>query len=261
MSSALRWGLAVCATVLGVVAPVAAQAATSATVPASDGGVSVRSGPLSPLGTVQAIQPLDHDCHLGPDSADGNAIWDGPAGGALLVDAYPGWPGRPALAWCPLDAGPAPTDHDAFIAWAAAIARPLRATYQVPVSVTVAQAILESGWGTSALSVDGNSFFGMKCFDTLGAATGCRAYSTTECDASCYPTTASFRVYQFAAASFADHANQLATLARYRPAFAYAHDPDRFAVAIQRAGYATDPSYAQILIGLMRQFDLYRYDA
>ena len=189
-------------------------------------------------------------------------MWDWLDSGALVSDAYVAWPaGRPTLPWCYFGAG-SPASHAAFIEWAAAMGRQLRPTYGVPVSVTVAQAILESGWGGSTLSTDGNSFFGMKCFGTPGAgATGCRPYPTTECDASCYPTTASFRVYQTAAASFADHAHQLATLPRYRPAFAYAGDPDRFATEIHKAGYATSPTYAQSLIALMRQFNLYRYDA
>ena len=91
-------------------------------------------------------------------------MWDWLDSGALVSDAYVAWPaGRPTLPWCYFGAG-SPASHAAFIEWAAAMGRQLRPTYGVPVSVTVAQAILESGWGGSTLSTDGNSFFGMKCF-------------------------------------------------------------------------------------------------
>ena len=221
---------------------------------------------LAPVGIVGAGQALTVTCQLGGESIAGRsrttAMWDRLPAGALVSDAYVGEPGgRPGLPWCVLSTGEAPGDHPGFIRWAATIGQQLRPTYRVPVSVTVAQAILESGWGGSSLTADGNSFFGMKCFGSPGTiATGCRPYSTHECDSSCYPTTASFRVYATATASFVDHANQLGTLPRYRPAFAFVNDPDRFAVEIYRAGYATSPTYAQDLIALMHQFDLYQYD-
>ena len=218
---------------------------------------------LPPLGTVGPGEALNISCQLRGESVGGTALWDWVPnyGGALVSDAFVAWPGRrPALPWCSFSSG-SPSSRGAFIRWAADLGRQVRAATGVPVSVTIAQAILESGWGTSALSVDGNSFFGMKCFDTPGAGTvGCRPYATTECGASCYPTTASFRVYSTAADSFVDHAEQLATLPRYRPAFAFVHDPNRFATELHRAGYATDPRYALSLISLMRQFNLYQYD-
>ena len=218
---------------------------------------------LPPLGTVGPGEALNISCQLRGESVGGTSLWDWVPnnGGALVSDTFVAWPGgRPALPWCSFGSG-SPPSRAAFIRWAADLGRQVRAATGVPVSVTIAQAILESGWGSSALSVDGNSFFGMKCFDTPGAGTlGCRPYATTECDASCYPTTASLRVYATPVASFVDHAEQLATLPRYRPAFANVGDPDRFATELHRAGYATDPRYAQRLIALMRQFNLYQYD-
>ena len=46
----------------------------------------------------------------------------------------------------------------------------------------------------------------------------------------------------------------------YKDAFDHVDDPDRFAKEIAEAGYATDPSYADKLIELMQQYDLYKYD-
>ena len=135
--------------------------------------------------------------------------------------------------------------------------------FKVPASVTLAQAILESGWGKSKLAVQDRNYFGIKCFGGPGGyAAGCRDYPTTECGSGgCGKTTASFRTYRTAADSFADHGAFLVSNSRYRPAFAHTGDPDRFAQEIAKAGYATDPAYPTKLIGLMRTHDLSRYDA
>ena len=103
----------------------------------------------------------------------------------------------------------------------------------------------------------------MKCFGTPGRiATGCRPYRThrvrTRTATGRRPR---FRVYNDPAESFRDHSNQYATLPRYAPAFAHVNNPDQFAIAIHRAGYATSPTYAQNLINLMRQYNLYRFDS
>ncbi|WP_449066479.1 sporangiospore maturation cell wall hydrolase GsmA, partial [Planomonospora algeriensis] len=137
----------------------------------------------------------------------------------------------------------------------------MRAT-GVPASVTLAQAILESGWGRSKLATRDRNYFGIKCFGgPAGRAAGCRDYPTTECGSGgCGKTTASFRTYRTAADSFADHGDFLASNSRYRAAFAHSQNPDRFAQEIAKAGYATDPAYPGKLIGLMRTHDLYGYD-
>jgi len=222
---------------------------------------------LAPSGRVDPSGGLDVVCQLGGEtitgSAGASAMWDLLPSGQFVADAYVGWAsGRPDVPWCSLTEGTFPGPGEDFIAWAAPMAQRTYLDYKVPASVTLAQAILESGWGRSALTVDGNSFFGMKCFGTPGrVAVGCRPYQTYECDAGCYSTSASFRVYLSSSASFVDHAVQLSTLPRYAGAFAYSQDPDRFAVEIHRAGYATSPTYAENLIGLMRQYNLYRFDA
>ncbi|MBG0818619.1 glucosaminidase domain-containing protein [Planomonospora sp. ID82291] len=137
----------------------------------------------------------------------------------------------------------------------------MRAT-GVPASVTLAQAILESGWGRSTLSTRDRNYFGIKCSGgPAGRAAGCRDYPTTECGSGgCGKTTASFRTYRTAADSFADHGDFLASNRRYRAAFAHTGDPDRFAQEIAKAGYATDPAYPGKLTALMRTHGLYGYD-
>jgi flagellar protein FlgJ len=135
--------------------------------------------------------------------------------------------------------------------------------YQVPASVTMAQAILESGWGKSKLTANDKNYFGIKCFGSPGEiAVSCHTYVTKECTKAgvCYSTTAVFRAYRSAADSFRDHALFLAERSRYAAAFKYSTVPDKFAAEIHKAGYATDPQYTTKLIGLMKSYDLYRYD-
>ncbi|GAA3161954.1 hypothetical protein GCM10010466_61200 [Planomonospora alba] len=209
---------------------------------------------------------------------------------AAAAGRLPGTPAQPAPATVPEPAGaavraPAPVPEPAAGAatgsapsWAAeraAPAGPAQFIRQVgpaarqsmlktgvPASVTLAQAILESGWGKSTLAARDRNYFGIKCFGgPAGRAAGCRDYPTTECGSGgCGKTTASFRTYRTAADSFADHGDFLVSNSRYRRAFAHTGDPDRFAREIAKAGYATDPAYPGKLIDLMRTHDLYRYD-
>lgn len=133
----------------------------------------------------------------------------------------------------------------------------------VPSSVTIAQAILESGWGESKLTKEANSFFGIKCFKRVSPyQDGCYNIATKEYDAQghSYGTSAWFRKYRTAERSVLDHGHFLRDNNRYAPAFKYINNPDRFAFEIHKAGYATDPGYTSLLIALMRQYGLYRYD-
>jgi flagellar protein FlgJ len=117
--------------------------------------------------------------------------------------------------------------------------------FGVPASVTIAQSILESGWGRSTLTKNDRNYFGIKCFSGSPGpiANGCHTYATFECTPTCYNTTASFRTYASATDSFRDHGRFLTTNSRYKPAFAYTRDADRFLTEIWKAGYATDPDY------------------
>ena len=69
-----------------------------------------------------------------------------------------------------------------------------------------------------------------------------------------------FRAYNSIAESFVDHGKFFLENARYTAAMAATNDPRQFAIEINRAGYATDPSYASKLIGLMDRYNLFRYD-
>ncbi|WP_432992466.1 sporangiospore maturation cell wall hydrolase GsmA [Dactylosporangium sp. CA-233914] len=169
-------------------------------------------------------------------------------------------PGQPPVSGLPEPNGT--MSQDEFIGASVAGAQQSRREHGVPVSVTIAQAILESGWGKSALSTVDKNFFGMKCNGQGPYAIACRSHSTSECTPAgqCFPTTASFRAYGSAADSFRDHGAFLATTPRYSVAFQYTGDPNRFVAEMHKAGYATDPQYTVKLTGLMAKYNLYVYD-
>jgi hypothetical protein len=153
--------------------------------------------------------------------------------------------------------------HPQFIAASVAPAQQGQREFHVPASVTIAQAILESGWGGSALTANDKNFFGIKCFDgvTGPIANGCHSYRTSECVGTvCTPTVATFRTYASATDSFRDHGRFLVVNSRYAPAFAYTADANQFLYQIWHAGYATSPTYVQNVQALMQQFNLYQYD-
>jgi len=242
----------------------------TATVNAGDTALNVREGPGTAyriVGTLGNGTAVSVACQVNGQYVVGTVArtgyWDRLSNGRYVSDAYIAWrPARPAVKWCDQQPPTLPPSQADFIARAVEPARASMREFRVPASVTIAQAILESGWGRSELTRVDHNYFGIKCFGTPGPiAIACRSYATHECDGdSCYPTTATFRVYRNAADSFRDHGRFLVVNERYGPAFNYTHDPNRFAVEIHKAGYATSPTYARSLIDLMKQYDLYRYD-
>ena len=132
--------------------------------------------------------------------------------------------------------------------------------YGVPASVTIAQAILESGWGGSELATRANNYFGIKCAAVASPhQIGCIDKATWEhLNGNDVTMTASFRRYASMRDSFLDHGLFL-TKPRYAAAFKAA-TPDEFARRIWQAGYATDPQYPAKLVRLMDQYELRQYD-
>jgi len=126
-------------------------------------------------------------------------------------------------------------------------------------SVTIAQAILESGWGKSTLTKKANALFGIKAGkDWKGRVYSC---STQECydGVNFTKETACFRAYDSWAESIADHGAFLCGLTRYRSVVGET-DYRAACIAMKAAGYATDPGYSQKLIRLIETYDLTRFD-
>lgn len=154
-------------------------------------------------------------------------------------------------------------DQRAFLATATSVARTSQRRYGVPASVVIAQAVLESGWGGSDLSRSARNYFGMTCGSAGSGpvATGCRLGPDRVCDRTgCRSTTLSFRVYTSMADSFTDHGRFLSTEPRYGTAFAARGNPKTMVRRMAKAGYATDPRYADRVIRIMTKYRLTRHD-
>lgn len=138
-----------------------------------------------------------------------------------------------------------------------AAAKASQQKYGVPASITIAQAILESGWGESQLAKQCNNFFGIKDVDHESY----QEFPTTEYSKGRKTRElARFEKYPSFESCFAAHARLLSIADRYQPAMA-ADNPRSFALQLLACGYSTDPSYPDKLIALVRQYALTRFDA
>ena len=119
-------------------------------------------------------------------------------------------------------------------------------------SLTIAQAILESGWGTSALARKSNNLFGIK---GKGAN-----YKTFEyINGKRVDIVDSFKVYPDWETSVADHSNLFLRLSRYQNLIGE-RDYKTACRKVYEDGYATAPNYSSALISLIEQYKLYQYD-
>lgn len=122
-------------------------------------------------------------------------------------------------------------------------------------SITIAQAILESGWGESALTKKANNLFGIK-----GTYKGKSVTMPTWEVYNGKSTTvqAAFRAYPSWQESVLDH-GKLFQLTRYKKVKGE-RDYKVAAQEIRKAGYATDPQYPAKLIQIIQTYKLYEYD-
>lgn len=124
--------------------------------------------------------------------------------------------------------------------------------YKIPASITLAQGLLESGAGQSQLTKSSNNHFGIKCHRNWK---GGRVYAADDSPNDC------FRKYNKAEDSFDDHSQFLVQGTRY--SFLFSLSPTDFkgwARGLQKSGYATDKAYANKLIKLIEDYELYRFD-
>jgi len=123
--------------------------------------------------------------------------------------------------------------------------------FGIPASITLAQGILESGSGNSSLAKFANNHFGIKCTsDWKGKAYYKDDDQTNDC----------FRVYKDARESYKDHSE---FLKRKRYSFLFELDKNDYknwAIGLKTAGYATNPKYPDLLIGVIEKYKLYQYD-
>jgi hypothetical protein len=122
--------------------------------------------------------------------------------------------------------------------------------HHIPASITLAQGLLESGAGKSLLTVSSNNHFGIKCHEWSGR----RFYKEDDTKNDC------FRVYDNAKESFEDHSRFLQR-PRYKSLFSLkTTDYKGWARGLKACGYATNPQYADKLIGLIELYGLNEYD-
>ncbi len=145
----------------------------------------------------------------------------------------------------------------AFLKRVTAAALASQEQFGIPASVTIAQAILESGWGQSKLALEANNYFGVKAragepsitLPTMEFQQGQKVW-----------IKADFAAYPSPEASFLAHGKLISGLARYGPAMQQKSDPRRFATALRCCGYSTNPTYEDSLMQLVSQHDLTQYD-
>lgn len=122
----------------------------------------------------------------------------------------------------------------------------------IPASITLAQGILESNSGNSTLARQANNHFGIKCHKGW---TGETMYRTDDLPDEC------FRKYKSAEGSYEDHSLFLRGYSRY--AFLFDLEPtdyEAWSKGLKTAGYATAPTYAEMLIKVIEECQLYKFD-
>ena len=121
----------------------------------------------------------------------------------------------------------------------------------IPASIKLAQGILESGCGKSQLAINANNHFGIKCHNWNGPSFTMDDDKRNEC----------FRKYRNPEESWIDHSEFLLT----RPRYAFLFDLPKtdykgWAKGLKKAGYATASDYAQKLIKIIEEEELYQFD-
>ena len=122
----------------------------------------------------------------------------------------------------------------------------------IPASITLAQGMIESDYGRSRLATEANNHFGIKCHnDWKGPTITHHDDKRNEC----------FRKYRRPEESYYDHSDFLTSTTRY--AFLFELDEKDYkgwAKGLKKAGYATNPDYADMLIRKIEENELWQYD-
>jgi len=152
-------------------------------------------------------------------------------------------------------------EHSTFVKKIAPYAVDLGKQYGVLPSITIAQAILESDWGTSTLASQYNNYFGIKGSDPANT----KVLQTKEYTNNQWVTiNGRFRVYSDFRESMKDHTKLLVdgttwNSQQYQQVI-QSKDYIDAAVALQTDGYATDPGYTSKIIRIIQKYNLKKYD-
>jgi GR25 family glycosyltransferase involved in LPS biosynthesis len=144
------------------------------------------------------------------------------------------------------------SDYGAYIAKYKSIAIREMKIYKIPASITLAQGMIESGCGKSKLAINTMNHFGIKCQTGWPGDTYLHDDDEkNEC----------FRKYNSVDESYRDHSLFLTTRSRYAALFTLPlNDYKGWAYGLKKAGYATNPDYANMLIRLIESNKLHLLD-
>ena len=124
--------------------------------------------------------------------------------------------------------------------------------FGIPASITMAQGILESNSGKGDLAMKSNNHFGIKCHSGWR---GKKVYHDDDKKGEC------FRKYKNPEKSYRDHSVFLESRDRYNSLFKLRRNNYvKWAVGLKKAGYATDPAYADKLISIIERYELWKLD-
>ncbi len=121
--------------------------------------------------------------------------------------------------------------------------------YNTPISVSIAQSALETGWGRSELCILYNNYFGLKY--PWGTGSPYEKIGTT---------SSNYNIYSNPYDSFLDHGWGLKYYSRYSSCWNYTNDPDRFIKEVRKGGYSEDEMYSEKVIKIMQNYNLYQFD-
>ena len=128
----------------------------------------------------------------------------------------------------------------------------------IPASIKLAQGLVESGAGSSTLAREANNHFGIKC---NGGWTGETYHKEDDDYENGRLIKSCFRKFSSSGESYIAHSEFLTGQKRYATLFDLARqDYYSWAKGLKKAGYATDPAYAQKLINKIEEYQLYQYD-
>lgn len=128
----------------------------------------------------------------------------------------------------------------------------------IPISCIIAQAALESAWGESTITTKGNALFGIKAGKNWsGKVLNAKTHEVVNGET--VYLTDGFRAYSTWRDSIIDHSNFLRRIPRYTKVLDTTSGYDA-AEELQKAGYATDPSYASKLKNIIATYGLEEYN-
>ena len=131
-----------------------------------------------------------------------------------------------------------------------AVAKAERQKFGIPVSITLAQGLLESDAGDSRLTRAANNHFGIKTFNSNVPHVVMKDDTPKD----------KFKKYESAWESFRDHSNLLMRSHYNQLQYLSKTDYVGWAKGLEKAGYATDKLYAEKLVKIIENLKLYRFD-